>query len=775
MQTAQAATSARSAADVASAITTATTSSGDFALTLKASDIGADPATLRDIVPQMQAEIADHGGLGEAIKQDIAADSVNGAAIDTSDWPSFDGTVAATSGGDGFTVTVPAAEVEATGGFWAWVASTVIGWAAGYGLRVLCIGGLTASGVGAAIIPLVCTPLQTTVTAMVTMIVKHGFDKDLGTPQATRDIIIAGLLGLAGGYTWEKYLAPWAKANLATAFKNFGNWLKAQAPGLTSRFGSTVGDGARAVGDQMTELEELLNEAMRDWGGLNTGTSEQQIAVASYIYPTDPAWDRLIASPSDKTTVVVANVLNGPGSAADSSWARVIDRAAASGKKVLGYVDTGYMGLADNRATRLGSKAAADWIMQIEEDINAWYSLYGSAMGGIFFDDGYNECGTGNEVPTWYHEINNYVKRAHPGAMTVLNPGAIVPQCYEGTADVLLTYEGSYAGYVGSGYQNLGWTPKSPSEIWHIIYDTPADQVQAVAKKAEERGAGYVDITDDTLSNPYDTLPAGSYWTAEQGAVEGGSPSVAPADAYTTGGSTPAAPAALKVTKSDYTSATLTWSPVSGAAQYELEVGSHVLKLPGTMTTATVGGLTPGGKAYGIAVSARAANGDASGYSAPVTVTTMSLPGGKTVSGVSVSASASSTTYSADFLVPYSFHRLYVWSGDGTGCDAPAWPINYNAWNFVCADYMVEGTTLYRYASTVYDGSWSWTPVATVPVTVSGYTYTWTLPLGTSTAATKNFVLQAEGYNTRTEIFSPCGVSATALGGGPDGNGRYCA
>jgi Spherulation-specific family 4 len=506
------------------------------------------------------------------------------------------------------------------------------------------------------------------------------------------------------------------------------------------------------------------------------GPSGLQVAVASYIYPTDAAWDRLIAAPSAKESVLVANVLNGPGSEKVAAWGSVIDRAHASGKKVLGYVDTGYFGLADQRRTRLGSLAPADWFMQIEADINAWYRLYGASMDGIFFDDGFNACGAGNVYAAWYRELNDYAKRHHRGALTVLNPGIIVPQCYDGTADILLTYEGDYNGYV-SAYTPLGWTP-ADSELWHIIYNTGAGNIQNVVDLAEQRGAGYVEITDDVMPNPYDTLPSDAYWLAEQAAVAGGYPAVAGPTPYTETGAAPATPAGLTLSGNDYSSATLTWPAVAGASRYLIDVNGESLAVPATMTGATIGGLTPGGHPYSFTVSAQGANGSASSPSNAVTATTLSLPGGKTVSNVSVSASASSTMYTANFLVPYAFHRVYVWYGDslsnhGDGCEAlqSGWPVNYNSVSYVCTSYMIEGSTLFRYTGN-FSGegyTWSWTPVGSVQVNVNGYTYTWTVPIGTSTAPTTNVVIQAEGYDPLTNIFVPCNWPV-----GPDGNGRYC-
>jgi hypothetical protein len=102
--------------------------------------------------------------------------------------------------------------------------------------------------------------------------------------------------------------------------------------------------------------------------------SGQQVALASYINPlADPdAWTRMINYP--EITVLVANVINGPGTALDSDWEGVIQRANSNGKRVLGYVRTGYLGVSWQQfATRLNSHDLADWVSQINTDVDLWY------------------------------------------------------------------------------------------------------------------------------------------------------------------------------------------------------------------------------------------------------------------------------------------------------------------------------------------------------------------------------------------------------------------
>jgi hypothetical protein len=99
----------------------------------------------------------------------------------------------------------------------------------------------------------------------------------------------------------------------------------------------------------------------------------EQLALATYIDPgaNPDTWKRLIDFPSDKVTLVVANVVNGPDSSTNQGWTEVIPQIAASGKKVIGYVRTGYLGVSQQRFTTcLGSSKTSDWVAQIQEDVD---------------------------------------------------------------------------------------------------------------------------------------------------------------------------------------------------------------------------------------------------------------------------------------------------------------------------------------------------------------------------------------------------------------------
>lgn len=177
------------------------------------------------------------------------------------------------------------------------------------------------------------------------------------------------------------------------------------------------------------------------------------------------------------------------------------------------------------------------------------------------------------------------------------------------------------------------------------------------------------------------------------------------------------------------------------------------------MTSITIGGLQPGAS-HVFHVSAVGGGGNLGPSSNTITFDTKSLPAGKTVSDYHSSPGVASTSIQADILVPYAFIRLYIW--DSVGCEFdtdPGWSVNFKVDAYVCTKYMVEGTTLYKYSGVLPEGStappWSWSVVGPITLDITGYTYKWTLPLGTSTIDTSKFVIQAQGYNPLTNVFEP--------------------
>ncbi|KAL2856115.1 SGNH hydrolase-type esterase domain-containing protein [Aspergillus pseudodeflectus] len=470
-----------------------------------------------------------------------------------------------------------------------------------------------------------------------------------------------------------------------------------------------------------------------------TGNQGQQIAIASYINPLgDPAsWERLLAYDTQKVSVLVANVLNGPDYVIEDSWKSVIDRAASQGKKIIGYVRTGYLGVSQQQfTTRLGSRDLADWASQIEQDIDKWYELYGNSLGGIFFDEGWPECGPNNIYADLYAYIDEYTKRKHPGAYT----SSFVPN---------------------------DWTPKDPRKIWHIIYKVPQDQIANVAALAKSRNVGLIEITDDVQPNPYDNLPNESYMQAVIGAVKGGKPPVR-SPAQVTNSYIAGIPSDVAVSSSDYSSVTLTWSAVANALGYAVYMnGKQVLELPASLTRATVGMIEPGTSGISFEVRTVLSSGSGGGSWRTISASTKSLPEDGSIASVGFNLNGDTVTYTADVLVPYAFVRLFIGKdqpdpGIGRGWPIQAPPDVTGRAQHQIVNYLVEGNDfysgLYKYAGAWYEttsanADWTWSSIGEAKQTQNGYTYTWVVPLGGTDAVAKEYVIQGQGYAPIKNVF----------------------
>lgn len=259
----------------------------------------------------------------------------------------------------------------------------------------------------------------------------------------------------------------------------------------------------------------------------------QHVAVPAYIQREKTGdWDRLLAQDPATVKVIVVNAADGPGTAAEPSWQDIISRATARGIRVLGYVDTGYLGTADWFNRQKGTSWTAEqWAARAERDARAWHELY-RGIGGIFFDDGVWPCGPTDDGPDrdlyarLYARTNQADKRDHPDDLTVLNPGVNPQQCMSDAADVIVSWEGTADQYLGTPrpgeqerpFYQVFWNPvPSPDRFWHIVFDTSPDQLDAVLARTRQRGAGWVYVTDDggdwtRGGNPFDDVPSSAYW-----------------------------------------------------------------------------------------------------------------------------------------------------------------------------------------------------------------------------------------------------------------------
>ena len=240
----------------------------------------------------------------------------------------------------------------------------------------------------------------------------------------------------------------------------------------------------------------------------------QRQGVPAYFHPAcDVAeWARLASS---GVALVVANIADGPGLFREEPWALALRDLRAAESHIVGYVDTGYLGLTGQR-TRLGSTLIDAWIEQILHDIDSWYRMYDGLLTGIFFDQ-VAESEDGSSIVPVLRSLRQSVLRLDPDALTVLNAGASVPASFAGIADVLVTFEGPCEAYLAENnadaYEPLSWVPAPGQLIWHIVHHT-TDSARAaeVLSKSRSRGADLLYMTDGDGDNPYSALPSPGIW-----------------------------------------------------------------------------------------------------------------------------------------------------------------------------------------------------------------------------------------------------------------------
>ena len=211
--------------------------------------------------------------------------------------------------------------------------------------------------------------------------------------------------------------------------------------------------------------------------------SSTGVMIALYTYP-DSTWDVVAQAKSAHPSVPVVAIINpnnGPGSSRDANYVSGIQKLHAAGVVVLGYDATGY---ASNSAS------------SVKSVMDTWKSLYN--IDGIFFDEMANWSGP----ESYYSGLTSYAKSLGY-TMTVGNPGTDTLPSYIGTVDNLMIYE------------NPGLPPISALQSWHTSYDKSnfsmiafgVNSISTSFLSSASNYVGYIDLTNDVLDNPYDTVP----------------------------------------------------------------------------------------------------------------------------------------------------------------------------------------------------------------------------------------------------------------------------
>lgn len=211
----------------------------------------------------------------------------------------------------------------------------------------------------------------------------------------------------------------------------------------------------------------------------------RQLLVPFYEHPAErpDAWRRLIAAAPNLYGVVL-NPASGPGTAPDPDFAETAGRLREANVSILGYTDTDY-----------GRRPHAD----IVQDLLRHRDWYGA--DGAFFDQAAADAG----LLEHYSQLT-IAARAAGAATVVLNHGLHPHPRYLDFADLLVTFENSWAAYENAEIPE--WTGRHPPERFcHLIHGLPETFAEAAAELAQQRGAAVHCAVPGTAPHPWDTLP----------------------------------------------------------------------------------------------------------------------------------------------------------------------------------------------------------------------------------------------------------------------------
>ncbi|GHH01681.1 spherulation-specific family 4 protein [Streptomyces lanatus] len=206
------------------------------------------------------------------------------------------------------------------------------------------------------------------------------------------------------------------------------------------------------------------------------------LLIPYYEHPSvRPAeWEAIIAA-APRLYGVVLNPASGPGETPDPAFAEVASRLLAADVRVFGYADTDY-----------ARRPHADVVRDIARHRD-WYGA-----DGLFLD----QVAAGREEFPYYQRLATAAWGAGCGTLA-LNHGTAPHPSYARIADLLVTFEGTWASYTRLGPQQ--WRGGTGVRLCHLVYGVPAGVDPA--GEARTRGASVHCAVPGTGGHPWGTLP----------------------------------------------------------------------------------------------------------------------------------------------------------------------------------------------------------------------------------------------------------------------------
>lgn len=267
----------------------------------------------------------------------------------------------------------------------------------------------------------------------------------------------------------------------------------AKAPASNRRFRPNLKSTLAPLGVAAVLAASWLSSAHADALGL---------LVPAYIFPEGDvnlaAYRDLADAASRIPVTVILNPASGPGTSASPAYNAIISDIKNAGGNVIGYIPSTF-----------GNRPAGD----IVADVQLYRSLYGEgAFDGFFIDEFSNDPGDLGV----HRSVYNDIKGIDPSLSIVANPGLAVPESFfsvtQPTADTVVVFENFASSYPSNDppafYDNL-----DSSRLAQIVHTVPTsgdidETVTQIIDQAVSENTGWIFATDDTLPNPFDTLPS---------------------------------------------------------------------------------------------------------------------------------------------------------------------------------------------------------------------------------------------------------------------------
>ncbi|MCB9098245.1 MAG: spherulation-specific family 4 protein [Anaerolineales bacterium] len=249
--------------------------------------------------------------------------------------------------------------------------------------------------------------------------------------------------------------------------------------------------------DSFQQPNGLTNDQTKTTSAYATTTSgckKTQLLIPLYSYPNwyDPSnyiWDDIATATDQISVTVIINPNNGPGSCPpNSDYQHGINDLHRGQVTILGYVYTSY----GSRATKI-----------ITNEIDLYDQCFD--IDGIFLD----EVASTADKCDYYEQLCDDVKSSPNLDKVFINPGLTPDECYfsHSSCDTGVIFEGYSSHWLT--YTVSPYVAVYPSErfaaIVHTVPDT--DTMKSNIDLTIARHISYVYLTDDTLPNPYDSLP----------------------------------------------------------------------------------------------------------------------------------------------------------------------------------------------------------------------------------------------------------------------------